>query len=278
MQKLQMLIDMLTQGRALHISVLDVSGILHSSLNEVRFENVIHSKQFCNIAKSTHKGSARCLRCKALANTKAILGKEAFAGHCFWGIYEAAYPVVINGSVAAVVYVGNAIVDRAKSESLIENSCRRIGVDPVSLYLELDNCEYLDDPNEAAAIAEIVGDYIRIVCAKAPQTVTKEHWLVTSLKRHAENSQTEETSLHELAVTYHKNEKYIGRLFKRAVGVSFHEYCNQIRLQKAAELLKGTQSKVLDVALECGFDNVSYFNRLFKKTYGISPSDYRKRG
>lgn len=276
MQKLQTLIDMLTKGRKLHISVLDVSGVLNTPLSEVEFKNVIHSKEFCNIAKSTHKGNNLCLRCKAIANTKAISGKEAFAGHCFWGIYEAAHPVVINGSVAAVVYVGNAVVDRDKTARILEGSCRRTGLDPARLYRELENCEVLEDPYEVTAIAEIVGDYIKSTCAKAPQSDQNEHWIVSAMKRHAENSYTDEISLREMAVTYHKNEKYIGRIFKRETGVSFREYCNGVRMQRAAELLTSTRDKVIDVAFECGFNNVSYFNRLFQRTYGVSPSEYRK--
>ena len=267
---------MLTKGRDIHISVLDVSGILNTPLTEVRFENVIHSKKFCNIAKSTPYGNRMCLLCKAFANTKAIKNREAFSGHCFWGIYEAAYPVMINGSVAAVVYVGNAIVDKEYSQRLVRTLCGRASVCTDSLFPELDRCEVLTDPSEAAAIAELVGEYINRICPTVPRFESREHWLVTAMKRHAENVYSEEISLRELAVTYHKNEKYIGRIFKKETGVSFREYCNGVRMQRAAELLKGTRDKVIDVAFECGFNNVSYFNRLFQRNYGVSPSEYRK--
>ena len=53
MQNLQVLIDMLTKGRKLHISILDLNGILNTPSTRICFENVIHSKRFCDIAKST---------------------------------------------------------------------------------------------------------------------------------------------------------------------------------------------------------------------------------
>ena len=278
MQKLQTLIDMLTKGRDIHISVLDVSGILNTPLTEVRFENVIHSKKFCNIAKSTQYGNRMCLLCKAFANTKAIKYREAFSGHCFWGIYEAAYPVVINGSVAAVVYVGNAVIDKEYSKRLVRTLCRRSSVCADDLLGELDSCEVLTDPSESAAIAELVGEYIKRICPTVPRFESNEHWLVTAMKRHAENAYNEEISLRELAVAYHKNEKYMGRLFKKETGVSFRRYCNGIRLEKAAELLRATHKKIIDVAMECGFDNVPYFNRIFVKAFNASPSEYRNNG
>ena len=72
MQNLQVMIDQLTKGRHLHISILDLTGILNNTMTEISFKNVIHSKRFCDIAKSTDKGYRTCLRCKMLANTKAI--------------------------------------------------------------------------------------------------------------------------------------------------------------------------------------------------------------
>ena len=49
MQNLQVLIDMLTKGRKLHISILDLNGILNTPSTRICFENVIHSKKFCDM-------------------------------------------------------------------------------------------------------------------------------------------------------------------------------------------------------------------------------------
>ena len=88
MQSLQDLIDVITRNRNLHISILDLSGILNTPLTEISLRNVIHSKPFCDAAKSGPKGNKLCLRCKRLANTKATVYKEAFCGCCFWGLLK----------------------------------------------------------------------------------------------------------------------------------------------------------------------------------------------
>ena len=51
---------------------------------------------------------------------------------------------------------------------------------------------------------------------------------------------------------------------------------NSIRLEQAAFLLRTTDEGVLNIMLECGFNNVSYFNQRFKEEYGITPTRYRQ--
>lgn len=65
------------------------------------------------------------------------------------------------------------------------------------------------------------------------------------------------------------------KYFKQAMGVSFTAYLNSYRLTMAARLLLQSDDTVLTIASEVGFDNLSYFNRAFKKQYGTTPSAYR---
>ena len=275
MQKLQFLIDMLTKERKIHISILDLSGILNTQSTKVAFQNVIHSKTFCDIAKSTEKGYRSCLHCKNLANTKAVSSKKPFYGHCLYGIYEAAMPVIIGDTVSAIVYVGNAIVDIDQTKNRIEKACRYTHVDKQKLHEQIEECEHVDHINELVGISEIVCDYIKMLYQTEPKESSHLHWLVSALKRHADQTYCFNPTLKELSVIYHKNEKYIGRLFKNEMHASFHEYCLLLKLQKAEALLLKTTDKIIDIALECGFDNISYFNRTFKKQYGVSPMEYR---
>jgi len=123
-------------------------------------------------------------------------------------------------------------------------------------------------------IAEIVCDYIKMLYVKEQKKHSSIHWLVSALKQYAESMYCSNPTLKDLSIVYHKNEKYMGRLFIKEMHMSFHEYCLLLKLQKAEALLLGTKDKIIDIALACGFDNISYFNRTFKKQYGMSPSEY----
>ena len=277
MQNIQTLIDLLEKGRGLHISILDLNGILSTQKTEVKFSHAIHSKKFCDIAKSTERGYHACLRSKLLANTKAVLSGTPFCGQCYYGIFEAAIPVIIDKNVAAVVYVGNAVVDREAVLKRIEKATKYTGVSKDKLSQELTNCEKINSQVELFAVGEIVADYLKLLWHNSPKKKNDLHWIVSLMKLYADEKFCENITLRELAATYHMNEKYIGRLFSREMGTSFIEYCNSLRLQKAEELLSSKDVKIIDAALDCGFNNVSYFNRVFKKKHGISPTEYIKR-
>ncbi|MBQ8374022.1 MAG: AraC family transcriptional regulator [Clostridia bacterium] len=65
-------------------------------------------------------------------------------------------------------------------------------------------------------------------------------------------------------------------LFKKEVGMSVQEFILKTRLSSAAYSLTNTNLSILDIALNAGFGNISYFNRAFSKFYSCSPSAYRK--
>ena len=67
------------------------------------------------------------------------------------------------------------------------------------------------------------------------------------------------------------------RWFKKMTGQGFTEYLNEHRLNAAADALRSDSDTVLAIAEQCGFENLSYFNRLFKKRYGMTPREYRGR-
>ena len=65
------------------------------------------------------------------------------------------------------------------------------------------------------------------------------------------------------------------RTFEQVTGVTPHQYVRRSRLREAATRLLTVRAKVLDIALECGFDDVSTFNRAFRAEFGVSPRHFR---
>lgn len=65
------------------------------------------------------------------------------------------------------------------------------------------------------------------------------------------------------------------RCFKSIIGLSPINYLNSYRLQRAAQLLINTENNIQEIAMDCGFDDNSYFAKLFKKKYHVSPRNYR---
>lgn len=84
-------------------------------------------------------------------------------------------------------------------------------------------------------------------------------------------------SIQELASLLHFSEPYFMRFFKKHTGTTCVDYINDVRMAKAAELLSATDSSIMEVAMQAGMHNISYFNRVFKKKYQMTPKEYRKK-
>ncbi len=82
-------------------------------------------------------------------------------------------------------------------------------------------------------------------------------------------------SLKEFGEQFHLSEKYISRYFKEHFHITLSQYVTYLRLEHAKQLLQDTDIPVTEVAMQSGYQNVSYFIRSFKKTYEISPLKYR---
>jgi len=73
------------------------------------------------------------------------------------------------------------------------------------------------------------------------------------------------------------SERYVNELLHEA-GANFTMRLNELRLRKAAELLtRGAEGRISDIAFDCGFNDLSYFNRCFRRRFGLSPSAARGR-
>jgi AraC-like DNA-binding protein len=66
------------------------------------------------------------------------------------------------------------------------------------------------------------------------------------------------------------------RYFRDTMGTSFIDYLKDYRLAMAARLLSASDASILEIAEDVGFESLSYFNRAFKKRYGMTPTQFRK--
>lgn len=82
-------------------------------------------------------------------------------------------------------------------------------------------------------------------------------------------------SLKEIAEYAGMNKSAFCTFIKRQTGKSFSEYMNGLRLQRAVERLVNTDDNIIDIAYDVGFSSVTYFNRLFRRKYGCSPTSMR---
>ncbi len=100
--------------------------------------------------------------------------------------------------------------------------------------------------------------------------------IVASVRTELENAPGRDVSLEELAAAHFVSRYYLAHIFKSVTGYSVKEYQLLCRVSLASERLMTTKASILDISLECGFQDLSNFSRYFKKITGMTPTEFRR--
>lgn len=103
-------------------------------------------------------------------------------------------------------------------------------------------------------------------------------YVVEQIINYFEDHYNEKISLDQIAENMYLSPFYISKIFKSETGDTPIRHLINIRLERAKELLeKGYEGSIQEVAAQVGYDDAYHFSKLFKKRYGISPSQARKK-
>ncbi|MFH1760615.1 MAG: AraC family transcriptional regulator [bacterium] len=106
--------------------------------------------------------------------------------------------------------------------------------------------------------------------------LSNDHAVKKAEKHILENYRNPDISIDQTSVHVGLNKQYLGKLFKNTTGYSYSVYLNIVRLYNAANLLHSSNKNISEIAFFTGYNSVEYFNNIFKKQYGMSPSVFRK--
>lgn len=266
---LQSLIDALEYGTNLHIGVIFLGNYGNEKL-KIDYKNTIHSCKICSEFKKTSSGLKKCFKCRNLAIKKAINEKKSFGGICINGIYEYTHCVIEKNNVICIILIGNIIPDISQSQRLINkvgNNKELLGT--MEKDFDIKRCETL---------GILIESYIKLLLNenKSDKNLSTYNPLIENIKTFVDANIESDITITKVAEFFHYNEKYLGRLFKKEVGLTYNEYIITKRLEQAKILLKTTDNTIINVATLSGFNNVTYFNRVFRKYFDMTPSNYRK--
>ncbi len=90
-----------------------------------------------------------------------------------------------------------------------------------------------------------------------------------------QNNYSENISINDIANSCFFNEFYFMKFFKKHMTITVNEYLSFYRLEKSIDYLLGTNDKITDIALNCGFNSSAYFIKIFKEKYKTTPTAYR---
>lgn len=111
--------------------------------------------------------------------------------------------------------------------------------------------------------------------SRRESSISKKSELLRPVLQYISENYREELTIGQLADIAHLSPSYFMGIFKRSAGVSAVEYINQLRIKAACEALRSSEKTIAETAYECGFRNLSNFNKQFRRIVGCSPSEYR---
>ena len=261
--KLYEMINYLQYGTKLHIGVIFL-GNYGNDMVKLPHRQKIHAGALCEEFKT--RNFKKCFRCRNSAIYKALKNKKDFGGVCVNGIYEYTRPIVINDDVAGIIFIGNILNE--------ENGYRRLKQSIGDDDRLLDTLEKDFGEDKCIDVGRLLESYIRVLLENYAER-SEGHPVIENIKSYIEDNLEFDIEISHIAKLFHYNEQYFGRFFKKKTGVSLSNYINSRRIKKAYRLLEDSDDTVLVVANKSGFNSVSYFNRVFKKAYGLTPSECR---
>ncbi len=111
--------------------------------------------------------------------------------------------------------------------------------------------------------------------SQTSQTKHKNIDKVKNIIKYIETNYQHSITIEEIANISGFSASHFMKFFKKTMGTSFIDYINDYRLSMASRILISSDDTIINIAADCGFDNLSYFNRMFKRRFGITPSQYR---
>ena len=118
----------------------------------------------------------------------------------------------------------------------------------------------------------------QLVFVQNPTLDSEKKQLLKNIVAYINENYAQKIALADIAEHFHMSPKYFCRFFKKNFNKTLVEYINDVRIERSLPLLDRRNVPVTEVAVACGFYNMSYFAHSFKKKMGCTPSQYKKQG
>jgi AraC family transcriptional regulator len=190
-------------------------------------------------------------------------------GHLIVSISDAALTAACDGVGGSVELQTRWKMTDARLSSLLAavNSERVAGFPSGRLFL--------DSVEQALAAALVNGYAVRHRTVRTYRGGLSPARL-RRVKEFVHAKMEDELSLHDLAQSVELSTAHFSEMFRKSTGETPHQFVLRLRVERAQEMLRSAEARVLDVAVACGFKTQQHFARVFRHVCGLSPTDYRR--
>lgn len=217
-----------------------------------------HTNAYCIMAKSLNHH-------KCLLNQKQLLTAcqkgNAFCAVCHAQVCEYIFPIFQNNCAVGFIAVSGYRAAAPTDEGILNRELWESALNPQRPPALCD-----------AVIPPLCVMTEQLLAAHLKESSDEYHLILQYLNEYHTN-----ITLTDLTKHFNRSASHISHLFKKENGMSIRAYCNNLKLEDAKKLLLHTDSTVTETAFDVGFNDASYFICLFKKRFGLSPLQYRRK-
>lgn len=109
------------------------------------------------------------------------------------------------------------------------------------------------------------------------ESMPEKQDLVSKAKEYMNKNFNKEVSLNDISERFFINPYYFSQLFKKKTGETYQTYMTRLRVSRAVKLLEETDLKIYEICQMVGYSDTNHFNKVFEKSMGVKPSEYKKQ-
>jgi AraC-like DNA-binding protein len=201
---------------------------------------------------------------------------------CPFGLTETAIPVKLGADVIGYLRIGQVLRHMpAKADTAkVSHALERCGVPFKGEIRKAWEKNPLISPDKYNAIVRLLSFFADQLSALSNQLVTEktnaEPPLVLRARDYIDKHKTEELSLADVAKAAGASVFHFCKVFHKATGLKFTDYVARVRLEDARNRLLNPNLRISEIAYDVGFQSLTQFNRVFKRVFGQSPTEFRE--
>jgi len=238
-----------------------------------------HENPFCAILAERPKSLAVCLE----AHQEMIdhTGELPHTVTCPFGLTETAVPVTLGNKIVGYLRIGQVLRHMpAKADTTkVSRELERCGIKFNGAIRKAWEKNPLIPPDRYNAIVRLLSFFAEQLSALTNQLVLErqnlEPPLVQKARGYIDHHKTEPLSLSAVAKAAGASVFHFCKVFRKSTGLKFTDYVARVRLEDARTQLLNPNRRISEVAYDVGFQSLTQFNRMFKRVFGQSPSDFR---
>lgn len=234
-----------------------------------------HQLSICAYLKAQPSMMKRCIKNKNMLKNKKITC--TYYSHCYAGIEEYVYPIIFDNKTIMCINISGYRGKTERSVKAAYNVAKRCDEKAAELYSNLSEIiPEISDINQIIRPLEYMVCELYRQCKERPQVDSTSKMAYRQAITYIYDHFNTKITCADVADAVGYSEVYLRSIFRRECHKSIMEYINDIRLQRAAEILAYTSETITDIAFLCGFSDSNYFSTAFRKKYGVPPKEYRK--